>query len=200
MSDDLSVSSWLVELKAGNDAAAQPLFNRYFMRLVQLSRKQLGNMPRGVADEEDIALSAFDSFVRRAAAGKFPRLDDRNNLWSILVKLTIRKSIDLIHYENRLKRGGSDSQQGLERKPKSDLGILLCPDPSPALAAQLRDEVEFRLRQLADERLILIARLRMDAYTIEEIAAKLACTTRTVERKLFVIRSIWNAETPDERQ
>lgn len=63
---DNSVTHWLGKLKAGDPAGAEPIWNRYFPRLVELARARLRGFPRRGADEEDIALSAFDSFCRDA--------------------------------------------------------------------------------------------------------------------------------------
>src|SRR5262245_62417052 len=46
-----SVSHWLGQLKAGDRAAAQPLWERYFRRLVALARTRLQGTPRRAADE-----------------------------------------------------------------------------------------------------------------------------------------------------
>ncbi len=59
-----SVTVWIASLKAGDADAAQKLWQRYFETLVRLARDRLRGAPRTVADEEDAALSAFDSFVR----------------------------------------------------------------------------------------------------------------------------------------
>ena len=99
-----SVTVWIEQLKAGDAAAAAPLWQGYFRRLVGLARQMLGAAPRGVADEEDVALSAFDSFCRGAAEGRFPRLDDRDDLWQILMMLTARKALRLLRQERRHKR------------------------------------------------------------------------------------------------
>src|SRR4051812_20120134 len=88
-----SVSRWLSDLKAGDHAAAQPLWDRYFDRLVRLARAKM-KAARGaaaVADEEDAALSAFDSFCAGADRGRFPQLADRDDLWRLLVVITARK-------------------------------------------------------------------------------------------------------------
>ena len=70
MSDESgrSVTRWLESLKAGDADAAQKLWERYFQALVRLARNRLRAASRAVADEEDAALSAFDSFVRGARA------------------------------------------------------------------------------------------------------------------------------------
>src|SRR3954465_6949521 len=92
MSPEGSVTRWLAPLQAGDPAAAQQLWERYFRRLVGLARTKLRGAPRRAADEEDVALSAFDSFCRHAEAGRFPRLADRDSLWRLLVTVTARKA------------------------------------------------------------------------------------------------------------
>src|SRR5262249_15487625 len=101
-----SVTLWIEQLKAGNPAAAQPLWQDYFRRLVGVARTRLRGAPRRAADEEDVALSAFDSFCRGAARGRFPRLADRDDLWQLLVLIRERKAVDLVQHERRRKRGG----------------------------------------------------------------------------------------------
>ena len=80
------------------------------------------------ADEEDVALSAFDSFFRSAEQGRFPRLSDRDDLWQILVLVTTRKAVDLRTYEGRDKRdwrrvaARSGGRRGIELGPVGALG------------------------------------------------------------------------------
>jgi hypothetical protein len=95
MPDKGSVSLWIDRLKGGAGEAAQPLWERYFAHLVALARAKLRGAPRQAADEEDVALSAFDSFCRGVEQGRFPRLDDRDDLWQLLMLLTARKAINL---------------------------------------------------------------------------------------------------------
>ena len=75
-------------LKQGDADAAQRLWERYFARLVQLAHNKLGSLPRGAADAEDVALSAFASFCQASEDSRFPRLNDRADLWQLLVMLT----------------------------------------------------------------------------------------------------------------
>lgn len=107
MSERGSVTIWLGRLKAGEqrDEAVSLLWGRYFTQLVSRARDRLRSRSR-VADGEDVALSAFDSFVRAAEAGRFPRLDDRDDLWQVLLLLTARKAANAARDENRLKKGG----------------------------------------------------------------------------------------------
>src|SRR5215468_5927517 len=104
MSPPGSVTHWLDGLRTGESVAARKLWENYFQRLVELARKKLRALPRAAADEEDVALSAFDSFCRGAEHGRFPRLEDRHDLWQVLLMLTQRKAADLIQHEAREKR------------------------------------------------------------------------------------------------
>src|SRR5262245_52572189 len=84
-SDEGSVTRWLGRLQQADPAAAQRLWERYFPQLVRLAHQKLRGAPQAVADEEDVALSAFDSFCRNAERGRFPELLDRDGLWRLLV-------------------------------------------------------------------------------------------------------------------
>src|SRR5436190_3151117 len=106
MSSSGSVTHWINLLKSGDPAAVQKIWEAYFPRLVGLARKRLRESPRRAADEEDVALSAFDSFCEGAARGRFPQLTDRDDLWHVLVTITARKALQLIRHEQRQKRGG----------------------------------------------------------------------------------------------
>src|SRR5215210_9495207 len=109
MASENSITRCIEALKGGDHDAAQRIWEAYFHRLVGLARARLHDAPRRAADEEDVALSAFDSFCRGVDAGRFPRLDDRHDLWQVLVLITVRKAIDLRQHEGRLARGGERS-------------------------------------------------------------------------------------------
>ena len=105
MSDAASVTIWIHQLRAGNSLAAQKIWEAYYYRLVCLARGKLRTMPRRGADEEDIALSAFDSFFRGVERGRFPKLDDRDDLWQVLLLITERKAFDLLAHRGPAKTG-----------------------------------------------------------------------------------------------
>jgi DNA-directed RNA polymerase specialized sigma24 family protein len=188
MASQGSVTRWIEELRAGDPAAAQPLWARYFRRLVGLARKWLRGAARRAADEEDVALSAFDSFCRRAAAGRFPQLADRDNLWHLLVAITVRKAHHLVRDERRQKRGGDTPR---DRPDDEELRWVLGREPSPAFAAEVAEECRRLLDLLGEDDLRAVALHKMEGYTVDEIAAKLGCAPRTVARKLGLIRGLW---------
>jgi DNA-directed RNA polymerase specialized sigma24 family protein len=197
MADKGSVSLWIGRLKSGEGQAAQDIWERYFRRLVGLARAKLGAAPRQAADEEDVALSAFDSFCRGAEAGRFPRLDDRDDLWQLLVLLTARKASNLRRFETRQKRGGGRVQHG-SALPDGDtvddnvFAQLVDPEPTPQFAAQLAEECKRLLDGLGDDGLRAVALAKMEGYTNAEIAGRLGCVVTTVERRLKTIRRIWS--------
>jgi DNA-directed RNA polymerase specialized sigma24 family protein len=195
-----SVTHWISQLKDGDAAAAQKLWEGYFPRLVGLARKKLQEMPRRAADEEDVALSALDSFCRGAAQGRFPDLSDRDNLWQLLVTITARKALQLVRHEQRVKRGGgavrgeSAFRALKESGDEAGLEQVLDREPTPEFAAQMADEYQQLLARLADADLRALAVWKMEGHSNEEIAAKLGCVPRTVERKLALIRTLWSQE------
>jgi DNA-directed RNA polymerase specialized sigma24 family protein len=197
MSTDASVTHWIDRLKAGDPAAAQKLWERYFRRLVGLARKKLRAAPRRAADEEDVALSAFDSFCRGAEHGRFARLHDRFDLWQLLVLLTARKASDLAQHERRQKRGGAmlnEAALPVDSSAPDALDQLESPEPTPAFAAQVAEEYARLLERLDNAALRTVAMRKVEGYDNEEIATHVGCSLRTVERRLRLIRSIWEQE------
>jgi DNA-directed RNA polymerase specialized sigma24 family protein len=193
MASNDSVTCWIATLKAGDPKAAQRLWDAYFERLVALARARLRGVARRAADEEDVALSAFDSFCRGAQRGRFPRLDDRDDLWQLLLVITVRKACDLARHERRQSRGGGKVRT-LADLAEYGADAILGDEPTPELAAQVADECRRLLGLLRDESLRSVALWKMEGYTNEEIAAKLGCVRFTVDRKLRAIRQIWDGE------
>jgi DNA-directed RNA polymerase specialized sigma24 family protein len=195
-----SVTFWIDQLKAGDRAAAQPLWEGYFHQLVARTRQRLAAMPRRAADEEDVALSAFASFCRAAAQGRFPQLHDRDDLWHLLIVITDRKAGRLVQYERRRRRGGGQVLDeaalghGWPAAEDFPLAQIAGREPSPDFAAQMGEECQRLLAALDDPDLQRAAVLKMEGYTVAEIAAQMACVERTVKRWLQLIRQTWEQE------
>jgi DNA-directed RNA polymerase specialized sigma24 family protein len=191
--DEGSVTLWLGALRAGDPAAAQRLWDRYFTDLVRLARARLRAAPRAAEDEEDVALGAFDSFCAAASQGRFPRLDDRDDLWRLLVALTEHKAADLVRRHRRMKRGGGRVAHEVDvARPGGDLlDQLVGPAPTPEFAALVAEEYRRRLAALPSEQLRRIAVLKLEGYGNEEIAGRVGLGLRSVVRKLDLIRRAW---------
>lgn len=198
-----SITAWIQQLKSGDAEAAQRLWENYFSRMVELARRKLSGTSRTVADEEDVALSAFNSFCLRAREGLFTSLTDRENLWPLLMVMTQNKSVDLIRHQNRRRRGGTgdasadaDSHRRPVNEMADQLSDLLSREPNPEFAALMADELQQQLLQLdstGDPDLRKIAILKLEGCSTPEIATSIGCVRRSVERKLQVISAIWTA-------
>jgi len=197
-----TVTQWIDQLKTGDAQAAQKLWESYFLEMVDVARRKLRGAPRGMADEEDVALSAFKSFCLGAKNGRFSQVTDRENLWPLLVAITSHKSVDLIRSENRQKRGGTGkSGSDSERKQQTSIAVnfeeIIQQEPSPEFAMQLAEELERLLNLLdktGDSALRQVALGKMEGETTTEIAQGLGCARRTVERKLQLITRLWRED------
>jgi DNA-directed RNA polymerase specialized sigma24 family protein len=190
-----SITRCIQALKRGDRGAAADLWARYSRRLAGLARGRLRAASRRAADEEDVALSAFDSVYRRAEQGRFPRLDDRDDLWGLLAVVTVRKAMALADRERRPRRGGGTARL-LSELDGDEVERVLGPEPTPELAARAADECRRLFGLLADGSLRRVALLKVEGHTNAEIAAELGCVEATVERKLQRIRGLWADEVP----
>jgi RNA polymerase sigma factor (sigma-70 family) len=193
-----SVSQWILGLKGGDPAAARKLWELYFDRLLRLVNRKLPRHLRRAFDEEDVALSAFKSLCAGVVEGRFPQLEDRGNLWNVLVVIAARKAQAYLRHHNRRKRGGGQvlGESGV-RRPSDDLGPvgleeIVGAEPTPEFAAQVAEEYQRLLGALGDDDLRNIAVLKMQGYNVEEIAERSGSTRRTIERRLQIIRRTWS--------
>ncbi len=194
-----SITRCIELLRQGEDGAAQVIWERYYPQLVRLAREQLAGVPRRSADEEDIALSALDRFCRAAQEGRYPDLSDRHGLWRLLLQITARRARDQARHERAQRRGGGRVHGETERTDVSgsgeqDLDQVADDAPTPELAALITEECGRLLARLEDPKLQSLAIAKMDGSANDEIAAKLGCSVRTIERRLKLIRDIWRDE------
>lgn len=196
-----SISDWYDRLRAGDEAAALALWDRYFPRLVGLARARLaGFRRRAAADEEDVALSAFDSFCRRARDDGFPEVANRDDLWRVISTVVARKAARLVRDQSRLKRRGAAGESALDRPgapPAGGLDGVPGHESPPDVEAELADDLVHLLDALDSPELRLIALWKMDGRTNPEIARLLDCSTPTVERRLALIRKTWERAAED---
>lgn len=202
MNSEHSVTRCIEDLKnRGDEAAAGQLYDQYVGRLLELARKVMKK--RGVrmreVDEEDVVQSAFDSFCRRAKDGKFPKLEDRDNLWPLLLTITDRKAAKAARKQRAIKRGkvrgesaliGPDDQEGTLAE------MAASPEPTPEMAAEFAEELDRLLSSLDNESLRTVAIRKLEGFTTEEIARDLGCSPRTVKQRAAMIRKIWEGWRP----
>lgn len=185
-----SITRWIHGLKAGDSDSAEHIWQQYFEKLTRLARQRLGDLPRRVADEEDLALSALNSVIVGAQSQRFPRLEDRTDLWKLLVVVTSRKVTALQRRHFAGKRPDRNTVHGTEEEA-AWFAESLGREPSPEFAAQFADEVRKLLTSLPGEDFRQVALMRMEGYTNREIAARLDWYEVKVERRLRIIRKQW---------
>lgn len=187
----------LDRVRDGDEQATATLWERYFRQLVRVAAKRLPANLKRTGDEEDIALSAFHSFIAGIRLDRFPDLGGPDNLWGLLITLTSRKVHAHLRHQTRQKRGGgsvrgesvfidpSDPQRGV------GIGGVTGDVDTPDLQAELAEACETLLQKLPDDQLRQIAIMRMDGYLVDEIAGRLGISKRAIERRLQLIRKVW---------
>ena len=201
MDEKGSVSCWITALQAGDQQAAQKLWEAYWPRLVGLARRKLSGTNYRTFDEEDVVQSAMRSFYQRAEQGKFPELNDRNELWSLLVTITARKSINRQRHAHRAKRDIKLVKEEAKRESsESDtpmLASIVGDEPSPEFAASFVETMKSFMYALDDPTHRVIVLWKLEGRTNPEIAKHLDCSLSAVERKLRMIRTLLQSKEPE---
>ena len=200
MSADGSVTRLIQDLRGTDPAvyerAARLIWERYFRGLLSLAQAHLDPRVRRREDEEDVVQAMYASFCRRQRRGDFD-LASRDELWSLLVTITLRKARNTAKKHGRDRRDVAREQMiaGGDEAESSPWALeqMDAAGPSPAEAAVLNEALERRLEALADPDLHQIALLRLEGYTNREIAALHDSTERWVERRMERIRSKWTS-------
>lgn len=196
MNSPSSVSTWIRRLQEGDQAAARPLWQRYHAQLVALAREQLAGPLRSAA--EDVATHAFAVFCQAIQDGRYPDVTRRDDLWRLLLTITLNSA-------RRFGRDATRQRRDVRRTllaadlfdlPGADLDALAGSEPDPALAAELADELRDLLGRLPED-LRPVAIDLLAGWSPAEIAARLECSLRTVERRRERIRQYWLLPRPD---
>ena len=91
-SDTGSVTRWLQRLQAGESGAAQAIWDRFYQRVVRFAELQLKRNADRAVDGEDIAQSAFRAVYHAVMNGRYPDMDNRQELWQLLI-VSIRNRV-----------------------------------------------------------------------------------------------------------
>ena len=193
-----SISCWIEDARNGCEWAAAQLWERYREQILSLARRKLGDASRAVSDEEDVAVVAFHSFLRRSRRGAYPDLTDRHQLWKLLVTITVHKALNQLRGDHRQKRGGdfSDSfvpQEGHSHEKQVE---RISDGPEPDVMMMMSELMDNLLDSLDDHELKQIAIAKLNGYSNEEIADSVQRSLPTVERRLRFIRDKWREELP----
>ena len=175
-----------------DDSAAQAIWERYFEKLLPIARSKLASVNDPSIDEEDLLVSVFDRLFRAIREKRFAKLEDRHDLWQILLMLTERKAIDKIRSARSARRSAHLTIRESEIADLANLKELIEREPAPEFVAQFNDSLEWALRQIRDETAREVAILKLEGNTISEMASKLGVCLSTVDRKLRIVKEVWS--------
>jgi len=185
-----SITRLIEKLQGRDPNAIEEIWKRYRMRIHSAARPTIAGLSPGAGDEEDVGQSAFRDFCEAAGDGRLPNMNDRDALWRLLFAFTRRKAVDHVRRETRSRRGGGDAQmrndQALQQVPGTHA--------TPVEMLQLQETLDAlfeRLDASDDANLRTIALLRLEGFTNQEIAERLVCTVRTIQRKLHILERLW---------
>lgn len=199
MADEGSVTGWLHALRSGDAHAVERLWQRYYSILVDQAQRRMSGRTR-IHDGEDVVVDVFASFYQGIEEGRFPQLQDRNDLWALLLTITRNKAAKAIRYEHQQCRGGNRHQQtSAPDASDSSVGEFLDrmmdeKEPTPDFALEAAEECGRLFGLLSSDELCKIAQMKMQGYENKEIALHLDLCERTIERKLHLIRARWESE------
>jgi DNA-directed RNA polymerase specialized sigma24 family protein len=98
----------------------------------------------------------------------------------------------LLRDATRRKRGGGAVVHASALADEdSRVAELIEPEPTPEFAARVAEECRRLLDRLGDDELRAVATAKLEGYSNEEIAGQRGCVVRTVERRLRIIRGLW---------
>lgn len=186
-----AVTCWIGALRRQSPQAQARIFNQYFGRAVRLAGRRLGTARRREQDEEDVALSAMQSFFAGIAADRFERLTSRGDLWAVIAVITSRKAIRQLRRLTSRKRGGG-RERGESVFAADGPGLAAAPAGGVDEAeADARELGSWLIERLPEPLLRSVALMRLEGHSVEEIAAAVGVVPRTIERKLARIRQVW---------
>jgi len=176
----------LTRFRAGDEQAAQQLFEAYVSRLLRLARSYISPKLAKRVDAEDVVQSAYRSFFVGAKDGRFT-LQRSGDLWRLLATITINKVHRQVERHVKAKFRSVEA----EEEVASNSGILnpqaLARDPSPEEVLAAAEELQEVMGDFAAPQCKMVE-LRLQGYSLDEIAQHFDCSQRTVRRVIEKLR------------
>jgi len=191
-----SFEDLLDAMHKGEDWAFSAFFNKHYEQLVQFAKTKLGSFPLRTFDEEDVALSAINSLFKCLRENRF-EAQNSIELWQILISITKNKLIDRRREQHAQKRGGG-KVRGDSVWAQTGENNLFYEQPdtrqslTPDAQVELLETTDMLFQRLEDDKTREVAQLLLAGYRINDIAEKLNCVRRTVERRITHIRKLWS--------
>lgn len=201
-----SVTLLIHRAKAGDHSAADDLLSICIPRLIEIARKFQIAQHSTAKGGSDFAMLASAKFWQGLVEGRLQTLSSRENLWPLLLRMTMQEAKNHARSELTQKRGAGNQVLASEIPPSSlgsarptknarvhevrreqQLDDIQSPSNETvqelervSAVAEFLEALPFDLRE--------VAVLRLLGYRNSEIAACRNCAERSVERKLKLIR------------
>jgi RNA polymerase sigma-70 factor (ECF subfamily) len=184
-SETRSFTDFAERLLANEDEAATELLERYSKRIVRIAGEQLGRRLATKVDPEDVLQSVLRTFYRRLGTGEV-ELRDWASLSGLLSLLTLRKCQ---RQAERFGTAGRDVKREVSLSSPPDRTAIVIPDrePTPAEVAIYTELVETMLARATDRDRLIIG-LLFAGTAVDDVAAEVGCSRRTVYRTVAWIR------------
>lgn len=178
--DDDNWLETVVQLQDGYEVEA---VERFTGRLVRLAKSRMPSRLQRRLDPEDIVQSVFRSFFSRNEDGRF-EFGEAADVWRLLAAITYRKVQRSIRFHHQ-------QQRDLKQEAPSSDDAPPAQDVSPTASSlvvmiELLDGILEQIPETHRE----ILQLRLEEYSIDEIAKKVGVSSRTVNRALALVRRI----------
>jgi len=188
--DTGSVSNWLKELKTGDQNAVEAIWNRYYQRVVEFAIRKMKINPDRAIDGEDIAQLTMHRFCLNATSGNYPDLDDRQQLWDLLVVYTLNRIRKHLRECNRTKRSGMH-RVVFEFKRSQVLQDLRSPEAPTIMADMVQSWLDRLDREDPSGQLKQIAIWSMEDISGSEIARIMKKRKSAILQQIRLIRLLW---------
>jgi len=172
VTESVSDQELILAYRQGDQEAAASLFERYYVRLLGLIRRQLGWQIKEMEGSADVAQSVLRSFFTQIRGNQVQIAPD-HSLWPLLVTIALNK------VRNRGKFWQRERRDPGKQVPLGHQADPLESGPSPADAAELKELVN-RLLEPFSERRRRILELILEGQPVGEIAAQVGTTEQTV--------------------
>ncbi len=183
---DFDALHWLRQLREGEPDATRVIWDHFFPRVARFARSRLSDIQLRKVDHEDIALAVLHDLFSGLSSGRFEDLADRDELWALLARMTIRRIIDARRSNKNEPVQFGDASTSSDQV-RASLELAASGDPGPQEMAELRDLLTTLMQRLG-ERDRGVAILRLGGHSISEIAARLQCSPSTIDRTMAHVR------------
>lgn len=202
MVEIVDFDSWMSAVRRGDSATMIQLWDLYFDRISRRIAGRLTSQGKRYEDQEDVAISALRTFMRRAAEGSFSDLNDTDQLWKLLLTIAIRKANDYRKRGLAARRGGKvviEGQQGSGEDQLAPLEIVAANlADSPDAELRTLEFFELAMKKMPDDATRDCVLLHLQGADTETIATMQQCSQRTVQRRMKIAISLWQEELLDQ--